>query len=87
MLAAPPPLPPAPWNHVGPVVPLDSGGGDADLAGAPQSKAVALAKPVDAAGTLPGGFPLIETPLYARVIAGDPIASEPGRVDDFTWMR
>jgi len=88
MLAAPPPLPPAPWERVGPVMPLGQDvGGDSDLAGAPQSKVLAEAKPIDAAGVLPGGYPLTETPLYARVIEGEPIQAATGRVDDFTWKR
>lgn len=88
MLAAPPPLPPAPWNRVGPVIPLGGAeGSDTELAGPPQSKTDPAARPIDAAGKLPGGYPVAETPLYARVIAGDPIASEPGRADDFTWKQ
>jgi len=88
MLAAPPPLPSAPWDRVGPVMPIGNNGGtDTELAGAPQSKTLADANSVDAAGVLPGGYPLTETPLYARVIVGEPIKPEPGRVDDFTWRR
>lgn len=88
MLAAPPPLPPAPWNRVGPVIPLGgSDSGDTELAGAPQSKTELAARPIDASGKLPGGYPIAETPLYQRVIAGDPIASEPGRADDFHWKQ
>ena len=88
MLAAPPPLPPAPWDRVGPVVPLGNDSGtDTELAGAPQSKTQTGARPVDVAGVLPGGYPLTETPLYARIIAGEPIRPEAGRVDDFTWTR
>lgn len=86
MLAAPPPLPPAPWNRVGPVIPLGgSDSGDAELAGAPQSKTEPAAKPIDASGKLPGGYPIAETPLYQRIIEGAPIASESGRADDFHW--
>jgi hypothetical protein len=88
MLAAPPPLPPAPWDRVGPVLPIgNDGAADTELAGAPQSKALADAKPIDTSSALPGGYPLTETPLYARIIVGDPIKPAPGRVDDFTWKR
>jgi hypothetical protein len=70
------------------VVPLAGAeGGDAELAGPPQSKTVPEARPIDASSTLPGGYPVAETPLYGRIIAGDPIAAEPGRVDDFTWKQ
>lgn len=88
MLAAPPPLPPAPWNRVGPVIPLGgSDSGDAELAGAPQSKTELAARPIDASGKLPGGYPIADTPLYQRVIEGAPIESEAGRADDFHWKQ
>ena len=78
MLAAPPPLPAAPWRKVGPVIPLDSGADtETELAGAPIK---ANAPPRD---QMPGGYPLTETPLYRRLVKGDAIDAAAGRVDDF----
>ena len=88
MLAAPPPLPPAPWDRVGPVMPLEAGSnGDSELAGAPPPRATAAMKPTESQGKLPGGYPLTETPVYARIMLGEPIPAQSGRVDDFTWER
>ena len=77
MLAAPPPLPPAPWRKVGPVLPLDAGAdADGDLAGAPARGPVRE--------TMPGGYPITETPLYRRLVKGEAIDAPTGRVDDFS---
>ena len=85
MLAAPPPLPPAPWSKVGPVIPMSGEAEtETELAGGPQSRNPA--RPTGLADTLPGGFPITET-LYRRLIEGEPIAAPRGRADDFTWRR
>ena len=77
IVAGPPPLPPAPWTVVGPVIPLGRAvGPDAEsgLAGAPgQARAVV---------NLPGGFPLAATPAHRRLVEGLPIDPPTGRVDD-----
>ena len=77
IVAGPPPLPPAPWAQVGPVIPLGrTAGADADggLAGAP-----GRALPPRA---LPGGFPLAATPAHRRLVEGLPIDPPTGRIDD-----
>jgi hypothetical protein len=100
MLAAPPPLPPAPWKRVWPAQPLGDKAGttDTDLAGAPPPLArpgqtltpasaatVAAAKP--AAAVLPGGYPVAETPYARRIVRGEEIEAAPGRADDFRYDR
>lgn len=88
MLAAPPPLPPAPWAKVGPVIPLDgSGDTDTELAGAPVIRGVASLPETAPPETMPGGYPMTETPLYRRLIMGEPIAPDAGRVDDYAWAK
>ncbi len=106
MLAAPPPLPPAPWKKVGPVMTLgDPGeGSDLDLAGATaglsdaarsgsgmrQAASPTASQPSAQArfsDTLPGGYPMTETPLYRRLVRGEAIEVPPGRVDNFSWQR
>lgn len=74
VIGAPPPLPPAPWASVGPVLPLEDSPPDADqpLAGAPGRP-----QPV----ALPGGFPLAATPAHRRLVEGLPLDPPAGRVD------
>lgn len=77
IVAGPPPLPPAPWSVVGPVIPLgDTAGpdGDGSLAGAP-------GRPLRA-DAMPGGFPVVATPAYRRLVEGLPIEPPAGRIDD-----
>lgn len=76
IVAGPPPLPPAPWAIVGPVIPLGGSGTpglDDTLAGAP-----ARIQRTE----LPGGFPLAATPAFRRLVEGLPIDAPTGRVDD-----
>ncbi len=88
LLAAPPPLPAAPWAKIGPVIPMSTeADADTDLAGAPQSKTQPKPSEKGVVDALPGGYPLAETPLYRRLIAGEPIPAPSGRIDDFTWRR
>ena len=77
IIAGPPPLPPAPWTQVGPVIPLGrvaGPDGDGGLAGGPTG--------APAARALPGGFPLAATPAHRRLVEGLPIDPPIGRVDD-----
>ncbi len=75
IVAGPPPLPPAPWNVIGPVLPLGDAAADAPvtLAGGPDRKPRA---------ELPGGFPVVATPGWRRLVEGLPIDPAPGRVDE-----
>jgi hypothetical protein len=79
IVAGPPPLPPAPWALVGPVVPLGTTAGpdgDGGLAGGPdRSRQI---------NYLPGGFPVTATPAHRRLVEGLPIDTPPGRVDDIS---
>lgn len=93
LLAAPPPLPPAPWRKVGPVITMGGAPaeGELELAGAPPpalTRPGAAPAPLPAkADTLPGGYPITETPLYRRLVRGEAIETPAGRVDDFRWTR
>jgi hypothetical protein len=97
ILAAPPPLPPAPWKKVGPVITMGNPGadGETELAGAPTPAAVAARPGAPAtpapqparADTLPGGYPVTETPLHRRLVRGEGIEPPAGRIDDFRWQR
>lgn len=85
ILAAPPPLPPAPWRKVGPVITFDAAPAEAEteLAGGPITGSV---RPAPSIGdTLPGGYPITETPLHRRLVRGEGIEVPAGRVDDFAW--
>ncbi|TBW40748.1 DUF459 domain-containing protein [Siculibacillus lacustris] len=75
IVAGPPPLPPAPWSLIGPVLPLGDAAPDAPvtLAGGPDRKPRA---------ELPGGFPVAASPGWRRLVEGLPIDGPPGRVDD-----
>ena len=74
VVGAPPPLPPAPWASVGPVIPLD---------GAPPTAETTLAGGPDRSRpqTLPGGYPVAASPAHLRLIEGLPLDPPPGRVD------
>lgn len=77
IVAGPPPLPPAPWAQVGPVIPLGRAAGpdgEGGLAGGPNRNLPAQ--------TLPGGFPIAATPTHRRLVEGLPIEPPLGRVDD-----
>lgn len=76
VIGGPPALPPAPWATVGPVIPLDGAppGAETTLAGAPGAKAPT---------TLPGGYPVVATPAWRRLVEGLPIEAPSGRVDSF----
>ena len=77
IVAGPPPLPPAPWARVGPVVPLGKTAGpdgEGGLAGGPGRTLPPQA--------LPGGFPVAATPAHRRLVEGLPIDPPVGRVDD-----
>lgn len=77
LVAGPPPLPPAPWSVVGPVIPLGATAGqdgDGGLAGAP-------GRTVEAQ-FMPGGFPVAANPAHRRLVEGLPIDPPAGRVDD-----
>jgi hypothetical protein len=100
VLAAPPPLPPAPWKKVGPVITMGDPGqdGETDLAGGPAPRPAApqpvAAKPADVkpadlkpSDQMPGGYPITETPLYRRLVRGEGIEAPAGRVDNFVWQR
>ncbi len=79
IVGGPPPLPPAPWTVVGPIVPLGrvaGPDGEGGLAGGPSR--------VRAPETLPGGFPVAATPARRRLVDGLPIDPPPGRVDDIS---
>ncbi|MDK9695355.1 MAG: GDSL-type esterase/lipase family protein [Siculibacillus sp.] len=79
IVGGPPPLPPAPWTVVGPIVPLGRAAGpdgDGGLAGAPGR--------TRAAEYLPGGFPIVSTPAHRRLVDGLPIEAPAGRVDDIS---
>lgn len=94
MLAAPPPLPPAPWKRVWPAQPLGDKVGtiETDLAGAPPPIARPGQTPVAAAvkkpaEVLPGGYPVADTPYARRIVRGEEIETAPGRADDFRYDR
>ncbi|MEJ1160197.1 SGNH/GDSL hydrolase family protein [Prosthecomicrobium sp. N25] len=100
VLAAPPPLPPAPWKKVGPVITLGNPGadGEIELAGAPTAASLPARPGVPAsppalpalpakADVMPGGYPLTETPQHRRLVRGEGIDPPSGRVDDFRWQR
>lgn len=96
MLAAPPPLPPAPWKRVWPAQPLGDKVGtiDTELAGAPppvtrpgQTPTVAATAAKKPAEVLPGGYPVAETPYARRMVRGEEIDGAPGRADDFRYDR
>ena len=78
MVAGPPPLPPAPWAQVGPVIALGRSSGP-DGEGGLAGGAGARALPPRA---LPGGFPLAASPAHRRLVEGLPIDPPTGRVDD-----
>lgn len=95
MLAAPPPLPPAPWKRVWPAQPLGDKvvSVDVDLAGAPppvtrpgQTPTVTTT-PKKPPETLPGGYPVAETPFARRIQRGEEIETVAGRADDFRYDR
>jgi hypothetical protein len=96
MLAAPPPLPPAPWKRVWPAQPLGYkvGTTDTDLAGAPppvtrpgQGAPPSATVAKKAPDALPGGYPVAETPYARRMVRGEEIDTVAGRVDDFRYDR
>lgn len=101
ILAAPPPLPPAPWKKVGPVITFGAAPaeGELELAGGPTAAPPTTARPgaqaqpqpapaaLKASDTMPGGYPITETPLYRRFVQGESIAAPSGRIDDFRWQR
>ncbi len=77
LAAGPPPLPPAPWSVVGPVIPLGRTAGqdgDGGLAGGPGR--------ARGAEYMPGGFPVAANPAHRRLVEGLPIDPPAGRVDD-----
>lgn len=80
MLGGPPPLPPAPWASVGPVIPLDGGppNGETVLAGAAGAKMPEV---------MPGGYPIAATPAHHRFVEGLPIEAPAGRVDAIAGRR
>ncbi len=77
IVGGPPPLPPAPWASIGPIIPLGKvagPGGEGGLAGG-----TGRPQQVD---YLPGGFPVAATPAHRRLVEGLPIDPPAGRVDD-----
>jgi hypothetical protein len=75
IIAGPPPLPPAPWNTIGPAIPLGDVAADATttLAGGPDRRPRA---------EMPGGYPVDATPGWRRLVEGLPLEAPAGRIDD-----